>query len=113
MSGFDTMAKRFADEIRVAAKRNRSAESRGQKYGNTNIAFSPFVAMLRLIAQEIENLTYGDTNEPIPDHDKECIVRRTAQQLGLDPIKLHAALRAISAGNPMPAIQSLELLNDD
>ena len=113
MSAFDAMAKRFADGIRVAAKRNRTAELREKGHDDTNGASSPFVAMLELIAQELENLTYGDTNDPIPDRDKECIVRRTALQLGLDPIKLQAALRAIRAGNPMPAIQSLELLNDD
>ena len=113
MSAFDAMAKRFADRIRVAAKGNRAAELREKRHDDTNIAPSPFVAMLGLISQELENLTYGDTNEPIPNHDKECIVRRTAEQLGLDPNKLQAALRAISAGNPMPAIQSLELLNDD
>ena len=77
-----------------------------------NIASSSLVAVLGPIVQELGNLTYGDTNEPIPDHDKECIVRRTAQRLGVDPNKLTVTLHAVSAGDTTKVAPFIEYIID-
>ena len=112
MPSFDAMARQYADEIRVAANSDRIAEPHGQITDASNMAYSFLAASLTQIAQSLEDLTYGDTNEPIPDDDKKCIIRRTAQRLGVDPHMLQVALHAVVAGNLMQAIQSLKHLID-
>jgi chromosome condensin MukBEF ATPase and DNA-binding subunit MukB len=109
---FDTMARQYADEIRVAAYRDRIAEPRGEFTDASHVATSSLTASLIEIARSLEDLTHGDTNERIPAEDKECIIRRTAQRLGVNPQMLQVALQAVVAGNVMQAKQCLNHLLD-
>ena len=112
MSLFDAVARQYADEIRVAAYRDRIAEPRGEFTDASNVAASSLAASLIQIARSLEDLTHDETNEPIPADDKECIIRRTAQRLGVDPQMLQVALQTVVAGNLMQGIQCLNHLLD-
>ena len=69
MPSFDDLAGQYADEIGSAAQKDRAAESRGEMTDATSIASGHVVAALLSVSQQIEDITYGDTHEPLPVED--------------------------------------------
>ena len=112
MPFIDAIDRQFADEIRVAAYRDRVAEPRGEFTDAHHVATSFLAASLTEIARSLKELTHSETHELIPEDAEECILRRTADRLGLDPHQLLAALQAVLTKNSVQAMESLNQLLD-
>ena len=109
MATFDELARRYADEIAIAANRDKIGRAAGMLKEASDVARrSNVVAALKSVNTNLDSLVYTGTSDHLSEEDKDRITRSIAESLGVDPSRLRPAMKQASIDNAIVVVQDIE-----